>query len=74
MDFCEDDALDPFERRGIVRAFDILLQDQLVAEHDDDVLERRARVIFLGHAIDGDFGLFLAIKEIDDEDLFMAVP
>jgi hypothetical protein len=50
----------------------LTLGNQLLAEGDANLLDRRLRVVFLGHAIDRHLAEFLAVDEMHDEDFFVA--
>lgn len=71
MHLHEDIALDPGEACVGIRAVNLALDNKAVAEYHANVFDRSARVILLGHAIDGDFPPFLAIDHMDDEDFLM---
>jgi hypothetical protein len=60
-------SFDPNEAGIGVGAINLLLGDELVAQHNADRVDRRARVVFLGHAIDGDFSHLFAIDDMDNE-------
>jgi hypothetical protein len=55
-------ALTPGERTIGVADVNAAFRDKPVAKHDNDILQRRAGVILLGHAIDRDLPAFHAIR------------
>jgi hypothetical protein len=73
MNIEHDLALTPSETCAGILALDSLLGNQPVAQHGADHLQRRARVVLLGHAIDGDLSALFVIEDMNDEDFFVSV-
>lgn len=48
---------------------DLALDDEMVAKLDADHIARRARVVFLGHAIDRDLAEFRAVDQMHSSQL-----
>ena len=66
-------ALTPGKRTIRISDVNAAFRDKPVAKHDNDILQRRAGVILLGHAIDRDLPAFHAIRlDVDDENLLVS--
>jgi len=66
-------ALPPGKRTIRISDVNAAFRYEPVAKQDDDVLQWRARIIFLGHAIDRDFATFHTVRlNVDDEDFLVS--
>jgi|SRR6516164_9079422 len=55
-----------------IGADDLALDDEAIAELDDNIFEGRGGVVFFRHAIDGHFTEFFTIDVVHDENFLMA--
>jgi len=66
-------ALAPGERTIGVADVNAAFRDKPVAKHDNNILQRRAGIILLGHTIDRDLAAFHAIRlDVDDKNFLVS--